>query len=82
MNQMNIHEAKTHFSRLVERARQGEEIVIARDGKPIAKLGPLEGAGSPPVRRVGFMKGEFDVPLNLKDIAREEIEEMFYGDHD
>jgi prevent-host-death family protein len=38
---VNIHEAKTHFSRLVERVEAGEEIVIARDGRPVARLVPL-----------------------------------------
>lgn len=45
MAKVNIHEAKTNFSRLVERALAGEEIVIARSGKPLLKLVPLEGAG-------------------------------------
>ncbi len=52
MAKVNIHEAKTNFSRLVERALAGEEIVIARGGKPLLKLVPLEGAGT--LRPIGL----------------------------
>jgi prevent-host-death family protein len=62
----NMHEAKTQLSRLAERAAQGEEIVIARGGRPLAKLVPIE-EGKP--RRLGLWKGkvriseDFDAPL-------------------
>jgi len=64
---VNIHAAKTHFSRLVERAAEGEEIVIARAGRPVARLGPLPPVAKP--RRPGLMRGRiviakgFDAPL-------------------
>ena len=64
---MNIHEAKTHFSQLIEEVERGEEIVIARAGKPVAKLVPVE--ADPPPRKLGFLKGQiwisedFDDPL-------------------
>jgi prevent-host-death family protein len=64
---VNIHAAKTQFSRLVERAAEGEEIVIARAGRPVARLGPLPTAAKP--RRPGLMRGrlvigkDFDAPL-------------------
>ena len=70
---VNIHEAKTHFSRLVERAARGEEIVIARAGRPLARLMPLASPTRP--RRPGLLKGRirisknFDAPLP-RDIAR------------
>ena len=54
--QVNIHEAKTHFSKLVERAAAGEEIVIARAGRPLVKLVPYAEARAP--RRLGAWKGE------------------------
>jgi prevent-host-death family protein len=66
METINIHEAKTRFSRLVERVSGGEEIIIARAGKPVARLVPLERR---PPRRLGRMKGriwiapDFDAPL-------------------
>lgn len=64
---INIHEAKTHLSRLVEEAANGKEIVIAKAGKPLAKLVPLDAKKKP--RRLGFLKGkiavtpDFDAPL-------------------
>jgi len=64
---LNVHEAKTHFSRLLDRAAAGEEIVLAKAGKPVARLVPLAAAGG---RRVpGSAKGilvvrkNFDAPL-------------------
>ena len=64
---VNIHAAKTHLSRLVEDAAQGEEIIIARAGKPVARLGPLQAMPAP--RRPGLLRGritvseDFDAPL-------------------
>lgn len=57
MKQVNIHEAKTHFSRLVEEAAKGKEIVIARAGKPVARLVPLKSAKRR--KRIGVLKGQF-----------------------
>jgi len=59
MDTVNIHEAKTHLSRLVERAAAGEEIVIAKAGKPIARLVPL---ARPVPRRLGLLAGRLTVP--------------------
>ncbi len=53
---VNVHEAKTHFSKLLHRVEGGEEIVIARAGKPVAKLSRYEEPRKE--RRSGFMKGE------------------------
>lgn len=75
---VNIHEAKTHLSRLVERAESGEEIVIARGGKPVAKLVPYAADLSP--RVPGSMRGlihvhdDFDAPLPPELLA------AFHGD--
>lgn len=60
----NIHEAKTHLSRLLRRAQSGEEIVIARGGKPIARLLPIE-AATP--RALGRDQGRFVVPADFND---------------
>ena len=57
---VNVHEAKTHLSRLLDRANAGEEIVIAKNGKPFARLGPLQ--PSPP-RRPGLLKGTLEGDL-------------------
>lgn len=60
MQTINIHEAKTHLSRLLEQVAVGEEIVIAKAGKPIARLVPLE---APPKKRLlGLLKGKLNVP--------------------
>ena len=65
--QVNIHHAKTHLSRLVEDVAAGAEVLIAKGGKPMARLVPLE--LSHPARRPGFLKGklriseDFDLPL-------------------
>lgn len=73
MRIVNIHEAKTHFSKLVDSALHGNEIIIAMAGKPVAKLGPIT---QKPKRKFGVMKGkikvkkDFDEPLSedlLKD---------------
>ena len=73
---VNIHEAKTHLSRLIEKAVAGEPFVIAKAGKPLVKVVAID---TPEVQpsRLGFLKGQFTVPDNFKDIGREEIEEMF-----
>jgi prevent-host-death family protein len=57
--QVNIHEAKTHFSRLVGRAEAGEEVVVARAGKPVAKLVGYEPARRP--RTLGLLEGEIEI---------------------
>lgn len=84
MDTLNIHAAKTHFSGLVERAEKGETIIIARAGKPVAKLTPLDTEVTDRVlvasRRIGFMKGEFSTPDDFNEMGREEIERMFNGD--
>lgn len=63
---VNVHEAKTHLSRLLERVEHGEEILIARAGKPVAKLVPIEAPGKRPIglyRGQIWMSDDFDEPL-------------------
>lgn len=80
MTTVNIHEAKTHLSRLVERAANGETIVIAKAGKPIAKLVPLETKEIDTSRRLGFLKGgQIKVPDDFDTMMADEIAEMFNG---
>jgi prevent-host-death family protein len=57
MTKVNVHEAKTHLSRLLERAHAGEEIVIAKGGVPFARLVPLE---TPQPRRPGLLHGKLE----------------------
>jgi prevent-host-death family protein len=73
--EINIHEAKTHFSKLLERVAMGEEVIIAKAGKPIAKLVPVE---APKCRFLGTAKGEFTVPDDFNDPLPKEIEDLFW----
>ena len=59
MKTVNVHEAKTHLSRLLERAHGGEEIVIAKGGRPYARLVPLQEVA--PERRAGTLKGQVEL---------------------
>lgn len=78
MPSINIHEAKTHLSRLVEQAAAGEEIVIAKAGRPVARLMPLAQPSSVP-RKLGLLAGKYVVPDDIDSIFAEDIEQMFYG---
>ena len=78
MRTVNIHEAKTHLSRLVDQAAKGEPFIIAKAGKPLVKVVPIETEATKPApRRIGFLAGQFKVPDDFDAMGREEIEEMF-----
>lgn len=79
MRTINIHEAKTHLSRLVEQAANGEPFVIAKAGKPIAKVVPLDEPMTNP-QRFGFMAGQIRVPADFDRMGRTEIEQLFDGE--
>jgi prevent-host-death family protein len=74
---VNIHEAKTHLSRLVERAAKGEPFVIAKAGKPLVKVTALGTPTARQTRRLGFMAGQIDVPDDFDRMCSAEIEELF-----
>lgn len=74
--EVNIHEAKTHLSKLLERVSLGEEVIIAKAGKPVAKLVPIP--AERPRFRLGSAKGEFVVPDDFNDPLPKEIEDLFY----
>jgi prevent-host-death family protein len=76
MRTVNIHEAKTHLSRLVDEAANGEPFVIAKAGKPLVKVVPLDAPAATERRRLGFMIGEIDVPDDFDRMGQEEIERM------
>jgi prevent-host-death family protein len=83
MRIINIHQAKTHLSRLVDEAEQGDSFIIAKAGKPkvlVVRLdAPEEGPGK---RRIGSMKGMFTLPDNFEEIDKEldkEIERLMLG---
>ena len=78
---VNIHEAKTHLSRLVEAASRGETFVIARAGKPLVKVVPIEPVSTDNINRMfGFMKGEFTIPDDFDTMMQDEIIAMFEGE--
>jgi prevent-host-death family protein len=77
---VNIHEAKTHLSRLVERAAKGEPFVIAKAGKPLVKVTALDTPVAGQVRRLGFMSGQVAVPDDFDRMGSAEIEELFRDD--
>ena len=76
MQTVNIHEAKTQFSRFVDQAEAGEEIVIARAGKPVARLVALETAARKP-RKLGLGKKKFTFPEQFDSVNAGEMIEMF-----
>lgn len=81
---INIHEAKTHLSRLVDEVEQGKSFIIAKAGKPKAKVVPIATSHEETLkRRFGFMKGVYTVPDNFEEIDKKldrEIESMFNGE--
>ncbi|MBV8778798.1 MAG: type II toxin-antitoxin system Phd/YefM family antitoxin [Alphaproteobacteria bacterium] len=79
MRIVNMHEAKTHLSRLVERAANGEPFIIAKAGKPRVKVVPLDEPRRGKTGRIGFMEGAFKVPDDFDTMMADEIEQMFYG---
>jgi len=82
MRTYNIHEAKTHLSRLVDEVASGEPFTIAKAGKPMAEVFPVSAPKKKPHMRIGFMKGMYTLPDNFKEIDKKldkEIEKMFLG---
>jgi prevent-host-death family protein len=79
MRTYNIHEAKTHLSRLVEEAANGEPFIIAKAGKPMAKVIKIDAPAAKANRRLGMLKGKIRVPRDIKTPFAAEIEQMFYG---
>lgn len=79
MLQVNIHEAKTNLSRLLEKVSAGEEIVIARAGKPIARLVPWGAKRSP--RRLGLFAGQIHIHEDFDELP-DDVQKLFEGDED
>jgi prevent-host-death family protein len=80
MDVVNIHEAKTHLSKLVEKAAAGEPFIIAKAGKPMVKVVAVDVPVEKKPQRIGFMKGQIKVPADFDTMMSKEIEEMFYGE--
>lgn len=75
MTTVNIHEAKTNLSRLIEQATRGESFVIAKAGKPLVKVTALDTPEAP--RRFGFLEGEIAVPDDFDRMGEGEIAALF-----
>lgn len=80
MHTVNIHEAKTHLSRLIEQAAKGEPFIIAKAGKPLVKVMSLTTPESSQVKRLGFMAGQITVPDDFDQMGSTEIEQLFGGE--
>ena len=76
MKQVNVHEAKTHLSRLLDEADAGEEIIIARGGKPAARLVPV-GNNEPGI--IGLLKGKIVIPKDFDDPLPDDLLDLFEG---
>lgn len=80
MQIVNIHEAKTHLSRLIEKAARGEAFVIAKAGKPLVKVTALDSPAAGQGRRLGFLAGQISVPDDFDQMGSAEIEQQFRGE--
>jgi len=78
MTRVNIHEAKTHLSKYLEKVERGETVILCRRNRPIAELRPLPKQRTKP-RPIGLAKGEFEIPPEFFDPLPDEILEAFYG---
>jgi prevent-host-death family protein len=79
MQIVNIHEAKTHLSKLIAKAANGEPFIIAKAGKPMVKVVAIDAPKPKKMRRIGFGDGKSKIPDDIKTMFKHEIEEMFYG---
>ena len=79
MQTVNIHAAKTQLSRLLEAVAAGEEVIIAKAGKPVARLVPVTPPTTRPRRQLGTLAGEFHVPDDFDDMLSDEIIAAFEG---
>lgn len=77
MSAVNIHEAKTHLSRLIERAQAGESFVIAKAGKPVARLTRMDAPEVGGERRLGFLQGQATIPDDFDRLGQDQIEALF-----
>lgn len=80
MQTVNIHEAKTHLSKLVDQAAKGEPFVIAKAGKPLVKVVPLGAPEAGQLKRLGFLTGQVEVPEDFDQMGGSEVEKLFDGE--
>jgi prevent-host-death family protein len=83
MRMVNIHEAKTHLSRLVDEAEQGDSFIIAKAGKPKVQVIRLDTPATPAKRRLGALEGMYTIPDNFDEIDKEldeEVQKLMFGE--
>jgi prevent-host-death family protein len=83
MRTINIHQAKTHLSRLVDEAEKGDSFIIAKAGKPKVKVTRVDAPEAPAKRRLGFMEGMYTIPADFDEIDKQldkEIEKLMLGE--
>ena len=77
MKTVNIHQAKTPLSKLIEQASKGESFIIAKAGKPVVRVTALSAPTGAQGRRLGFMAGQITMPADFDRMGQEEIERIF-----
>jgi len=77
MKTVNMHDAKTNLSRLVDRAAQGEPFIIAKAGKPMARVCAMSAPQGAQVRRLGFLMGQFNIPDDFDRMGEAQITALF-----
>ncbi|QDH18019.1 type II toxin-antitoxin system Phd/YefM family antitoxin [Swingsia samuiensis] len=79
MRIVNIHEAKTHLSRLIEAAMKGESFIIAKAGRPMVRVSPVTAPEEHEKRRLGFLVGQIRLPEDFDRMSEEVIISLFDG---
>jgi prevent-host-death family protein len=79
MRTVNMHEAKTQLSRLVDLAAKGESFIIAKAGKPMVKVTAISPSSSTKTHRTGFLAGEISTPDDFDRMGEDEIRRLFSG---
>jgi prevent-host-death family protein len=80
MEMVDIDEAKTHLDRLVERAARGEAFIIAKAGRPLVKVVPLDATAQRQPRRLGFLNRRLSIPGDFDTMGDEAVVAAFHGD--
>ena len=77
MQTVNIHEAKTQLSKLIEQAVKGESFIIAKAGKPMVKVNKIDAPEASNKKRLGFMEGQISTPKDFDEMGKDEIAKLF-----
>lgn len=79
MESVNIHDAKTHLSQLIAQVAKGESFIIAKAGKPVARVSSIDRPQPGEQKRLGFLAGQFTIPDDFDRMGQDEIADMFGG---